>query len=105
MKIITQQQIRSLNISPATCVEWIRESFSIKQKADLPAKISVHPEEGEFFTSMPCLLPSPNDVDVKFERRYFGVKEVHRLLNSIPSHGSDMMRKLVNYSHCLIQTG
>lgn len=91
MKIITQQQIRSLNISPATCVEWIRESFSIKQKADLPAKISVHPEEGEFFTSMPCLLPSPNDVDVKFERRYFGVKEVHRLLNSVPSLGSDMM--------------
>lgn len=91
MKIITQQQIRSLNISPASCVEWIRESFSIKQKADLPAKISVHPEEGEFFTSMPCLLPSPNDVDVKFERRYFGVKEVHRLLNSVPSLGSDMM--------------
>lgn len=91
MKIITQQQIRSLNTSPATCVEWIRESFSIKQKADLPAKISVHPEEGEFFTSMPCLLPSPNNIDVKFERRYFGVKEVHRLLNSVPSLGSDMM--------------
>lgn len=91
MKIITQQHIRSLNTSPATCVEWIRESFSIKQKADLPAKISVHPEEGEFFTSMPCLLPSPNNIDVKFERRYFGVKEVHRLLNSVPSLGSDMM--------------
>jgi ornithine cyclodeaminase len=91
MKIITQQQIYSLDISPATCVEWIRESFSIKQKADLPAKISVHPEDGEFFTSMPCLLPSPNDVDIKFERRYFGVKEVHRLLNSVPSLGSDMM--------------
>jgi ornithine cyclodeaminase len=91
MKIITQQQINSLDISPATCVEWIRESFSIKQKADLPAKISVHPEDGEFFTSMPCLLPSPSDVDIKFERRYFGVKEVHRLLNSVPSLGSDMM--------------
>lgn len=91
MKIITQQQINSLDISPATCVKWIRESFSIKQKADLPAKISVHPEDGEFFTSMPCLLPSPSDVDIKFERRYFGVKEVHRLLNSVPSLGSDMM--------------
>lgn len=91
MKVITQQQIRSLNISPATCVEWIIESFSIKKKADLPAKISVHPEAGEFFTSMPCLLPSPQDIDVEFERRYFGVKEVHRLLNSVPSLGSDMM--------------
>jgi len=27
----------------------------------------------------------------EFERRYFGVKEVHRLLNAVPSLGSDMM--------------
>lgn len=91
MKIISQQQIRALNIAPTTCIEWIRESFSLKQKADLPAKISVHPEDGEFFTSMPCLLPSPNNSYVKFERRYFGIKEVHRLLNTVPSLGSDMM--------------
>ena len=95
MKIISQQQIRALNISPATCVEWIHESFALKPWADLPAKVSVHPEEGEFFTSMPCLLPNPSDPEViqvaKFEKRYFGVKEVHRLLNSVPSLGSDMM--------------
>lgn len=90
MRIISQKQIRALNISPATCVEWIRESFALKKWAELPAKISVHPEDGEFFTSMPCLLPTPND-EVNFERRYFGVKEVHRLLNSVPSLGSDMM--------------
>ena len=59
MKIISQQQIRALSISPATCVEWIKESFALKQYAELPAKISVHPEDGEFFTSMPCLLPPP----------------------------------------------
>lgn len=95
MKIISQQQIRALNISPATCVEWIIESFAMKQKADLPAKISVHPEDGEFFTSMPCLLPPTNTLELegftRFERRYFGVKEVHRLLNAVPSLGSDMM--------------
>ena len=91
MKIISQKQIRSLNISPATCVEWIRESFSMKNMAELPAKIGVHPEDGEFFTSMPCLLPLPNLGEAKFERRYFGIKEVHRLLNSVPSLGSDMM--------------
>lgn len=95
MKIIYQQQIRALNISPATCVEWIRESFALKTGAELPAKISVHPEEGEFFTSMPCLLPPPYVPELKrvtnFQRRYFGVKEVHRLLNSVPSLGSDMM--------------
>ncbi len=95
MKIISQQQIRSLNITPATCVEWIHESFILKQMAELPAKISVHPKDGEFFTSMPCLLPSPYSSELegvaKFKKRYFGVKEVHRLLNSVPSLGSDMM--------------
>lgn len=48
MQIISQQQIRALNISPATCVDWIKESFAIKKVADLPAKISVHPEDGEY---------------------------------------------------------
>lgn len=97
MRIISKQQIRALNISPATCVSWIKESFAIKRIAELPAKISVHPEDGEFFTSMPCLLPPPPiyipelEGVVNFERRYFGVKEVHRLLNSIPSLGSDML--------------
>jgi len=95
MKIISQEQIRRLNITPATCVEWIRESFAMKLKAELPAKISVHPEEGEFFTSMPCLLPPPYSSDLEgvalFKRRYFGVKEVHRLLHSVPSVGSDML--------------
>lgn len=95
MKIISQQQIRALTISPATCVEWVKESFALKQYAELPAKISVHPEEGEFFTSMPCLLPSPYASEIervsRFSRRYFGVKEVHRLLSTVPSLGSDMM--------------
>lgn len=94
MIIISQQQIRALNITPATCIEWIRESFALKEKAELPAKISVHPEDGEFFTSMPCLLPSPaqsQEAGSTFSRRYFGVKEVHRLLNAVPSLGSDML--------------
>ena len=47
--------------------------------------------------SPPCLVfcPHPYISELKgvtnFKRRYFGVKEVHRLLNSIPSLGSDMM--------------
>lgn len=96
MRIISQQQIRALNITPATCVSWIKESFSIKKMAELPAKISVHPGDGEFFTSMPCLLPDPTfmpefDGFTKFKRRYFGVKVVHRLLDSVPTLGSDLM--------------
>ena len=92
MKIISEQLIRSLSISPSTCVEWILESFAMKSQAQLPAKISVHPADGEFFTSMPCLLPPPMvDCNRNLKRQYFGVKVVHRLLNAVPSLGSDMM--------------
>ena len=45
MKIISENQIKDLGITPATCVDWAKESFSIKNKAQLPAKISVHRSE------------------------------------------------------------
>lgn len=83
MKIISQKQIRELNISPAQCVEWVRESFSIKEIAQLPAKISLHPQGNDFFNTMPCLLPAPYN--------YFGVKEVHRIKGAIPSLGGDIL--------------
>lgn len=90
MKIISERIIRNLDISPKQCVDWIKESFSMKQDAQLPAKISVHPADGEFFTSMPCLLPHYRKGSI-FKRHYFGVKVVHRLLNAVPSLGSDML--------------
>ena len=86
MKIITEKEIRGLNISPKICVDWIRESFSLKRMAQLPAKISVHPADTDFFTSMPCLLPVNEEGN-----RYFGIKEVHRIEGAVPSLGSDMM--------------
>lgn len=86
MKIITEQQIRSLAITPRQCVEWIHESFAMKHEAQLPAKISVHPADYDFFTSMPCLLPD-NGGDIRF----FGIKEVHRIEGAVPSLGSDIM--------------
>lgn len=58
MKIISEQLIRSLGVTPKECVAWILDSFAMKQDAQLPAKISVHPADYDFFTSMPCLLPS-----------------------------------------------
>lgn len=91
MKIISEQLIRSLGISPKECVKWIMESFAIKDYAQLPAKISVHPAESDFFTSMPCLLPPPGGCQIGIKRHYFGVKEVHRIEGAIPSLGSDMM--------------
>lgn len=92
MKIISEQLIRSLGVSPMKCIEWIYESFAMKHLAQLPAKISVHPNDGEFFTSMPCLLPPINKGNNNtFKRQYFGIKVVHRLLETEPSLGSDMM--------------
>lgn len=88
MKIITHQQICDLNISPKTCTDWIRESFEMKADAQLPAKISVHPADYDFFTSMPCLLPPSDEAD---KCRYFGIKEVHRIEGAVPSLGSDIM--------------
>lgn len=83
MKIISQEQIKGLNISPATCVEWVKESFSLKETAQLPAKISLHPQGNDFFNTMPCLLPSPYN--------YYGVKVVHRIKGASPALGSDVL--------------
>ena len=83
VQIIQSEQIKSLNISPKACMDWVEESFSIKAEAQLPAKISVHPQGNDFFTSMPCLLPS------NYGR--FGIKVVHRILGQQPSLGSDIM--------------
>ena len=62
MKIISEQLIRSLGITPKQCVAWIYESFNMKQNVQLPAKISVHPADYDFFTSMPCLLPASGEM-------------------------------------------
>ena len=87
MKIISNADIRQLSISPSKCVKWIYESFAIKKMAQLPAKISVHPSETDFFTSMPCLLPYTGNS----ETRYFGIKVVHRIEGAVPSLGSDLL--------------
>ena len=83
MRIINFDQIRELNITPATCVEWIKESFSIKAFSELPPKCSVHPTGIDFYTSMPCLLPPQYD-------RYC-LKLVHRINGAVPALGSDIL--------------
>ncbi|MBO5794757.1 MAG: ornithine cyclodeaminase [Bacteroidaceae bacterium] len=83
MKIISQQQIRDLNISPAKCVDWVRESFALKEHALLPAKISIHPQGNDFFNTMPCAIPAPHN--------YFGVKIVHRIKGGVPALGGDIL--------------
>lgn len=80
---ITEEQIQALNISPKTCVQWVREAFLLKPQCQLPAKVHVNPQGSDFITTMPCLLP--NDV------HKFGVKVVSRVKGRKQSLKSNLM--------------
>lgn len=81
--IIGHRDIINANISPKQCLEWVEESFKMKYDAILPPKNSIHPREGDFFNTMPCLLPE------RFGR--FAMKEVHRINGQDPALGSDIL--------------
>lgn len=86
MRIISNNDIKKLGISAKTCVEWVKESFSLKEKSILPPKVSLHPQGIDFFTTMPCIIGG-GDKNTK----YFGCKIVHRLTGAVPSLGSDLL--------------
>lgn len=50
----------------------------------MPAKMGVHPKEGDFITSMPCLLPENNG------KQIFGIKIVSRIEGEVPLLKSDI---------------
>ena len=81
--IIQHDAIRNLGITPSQCVRWVEESFSIKHRATLPPKSSIHPQGDDFFNTMPSLLPG--------EYGRFSVKEVHRIEGQVPALGSDLL--------------
>lgn len=81
--IIQHDAIRNLGITPSQCVKWVEESFSIKHRATLPPKSSIHPQGDDFFNTMPALLPT--------EYGRFGMKEVHRIEGQVPALGSDLL--------------
>ena len=83
MKIVRFDDIKGLDIKPTTCLEWVKEAFSIKKDSELPPKSSVHPIGIDFYTSMPCLLPSSYDK--------YCLKLVHRINGAIPALGSDIL--------------
>ena len=83
MRLIKQEEIQNLGITPSQCVEWVREAFCFKYDSQLPPKISLHPQGADFFNTMPCLLPS------KYDR--FGVKIVSRIAGNKPSLHSDLL--------------
>lgn len=83
MIFITDKEIEALQITPAKSVEWVREAFLLKEKVELPAKISLHPQGTDFITTMPCMLPAP------YHR--FGCKVVSRIKDSEPSLKSELL--------------
>lgn len=84
VSVIQQEQIEQLHISPAECIEWVKQGFLMKDEIQMPAKLSVHPQGEDFITSMPCLL-SENE-----GKKYFGIKLVSRIENHIPALQSDI---------------
>ncbi len=83
MKLISDEDVKSLNISPIECIKWVREAFIMKSECQLPAKMSVHPTGNDFFTTMPCLLPKQIGM--------FGCKVVSRIVGRVPALKSDLM--------------
>lgn len=83
MRIVTDKEISDLGISPERCVEWVTESFLMKDRAQLPPKISLHPQGSDFINTMPCILPQ--------EYHTFGCKVVSRIKGSHPALKSKMM--------------
>lgn len=82
MRIITEEEIIGLGITPLQCVEWVEHSFKSKPEADMPAKISVHPFADSFYTAMPCYHPNTGRV---------GVKVISRVPGNTPTLKSKMM--------------
>lgn len=83
MRIISSEEIAAMRIPPATGVDWVREAFLMKNRCQLPAKISLHPRGNDFFNTMPCMLPD--------EYHTFGCKVVTRVKGTTPSLKSNMM--------------
>lgn len=83
MRIVTNEEIAALSISPNQCVRWVEEAFRMKDMAQLPPKISLHPQGSDFVNTMPCILPA--------DYHTFGCKVVTRIKGTHPSLKSKMM--------------
>lgn len=74
--IITDEQIKALNISSKQKVEWVDICLRHKKEYDLPPKISIKKENGVFYNTMPAIM-EPLDVA--------GVKLVNRYVDRVPA--------------------
>ena len=85
MKIITFDDIKSLNISPVQCYEWTEKMIKNRKDALLPPKISIKPKDGVFCNVMPSMIPSES---IGFAG---GIKVVTRYPERVPSLESQML--------------
>ena len=95
VSVIQQSQIEALHLNPATCVEWVKEAFLMKDDIQMPAKMSVHPQGEDFITSMPCLLPESQG------QKYFGIKMVSRIDGQVPTLQSNIFLYDAKSGHLL----
>lgn len=95
VSVIQQSQIDALHLNPATCVEWVKEAFLMKDDIQMPAKMSVHPQGEDFITSMPCLLPESQG------QKYFGIKMVSRIDGQLPTLQSNIFLYDAKSGHLL----
>lgn len=83
MRIITDTDVRACGVTPKESVEWAREVFLMKDRCQLPPKISLHPRDNDFFNTMPSILPE--------EYHTFGCKVVSRICGQHPALKSEAM--------------
>ena len=92
MRYIDFKTIKNLNITPDTCVEWVKEALLHKYESVLPAKISVKMPGDIFINTMPAYLPNV---------QRFGVKVVSRYPERKPSLQSDLLLYDAGSGHLL----
>lgn len=82
MKIITDNDIKKLNITNEEYLKWASETIKRKNSTVLPAKISMKQPGHIFYNVMPSII---NDYDIA------GVKIVNRYPNREPSIKADLL--------------
>jgi len=72
MIVLSHKQIINLNISLQDIIKAVKEVLSehANKKYHMPPKVSIIPNEGIFFTSMPSYLPKYNMAGIKWVSRF-----------------------------------
>lgn len=85
MKLVTFEDVRGAGITPAQCLEWVSDTLARKREMTLPPKVSLHPGEGSFMNTMPCLVRDAAG------KTWGGVKLVTRFPQNEPALDSKLI--------------